>query len=818
MTSKLLIYSAIASFCISILSITNGLAQHKTPNVNPATDKHWALTVFGGTSNYFGDLTSKASPFSVNSALTSGSFGFGYEKRFSHRFVLRGEFSWARIKGDDAQTASIGSFEYDRNLSFRNDIYQLSALAQFDLIPHYGHYSERKRFTPYLLTGLTTFLHTPKGKTTAEYGSTWVDLSSLGTEGQGNENTRKKYNKVGIAVPFGLGVNIKVTDRMDVGLEWITRFTFTDYLDDVSKNYAGDASFGNNQLAAAMADRSQESSAVLTGQPRQVPTYKFGPGDKRGSNNKRDGYSNFLIKVRYILSKNEAPNKLSWLHKNSEQYNTIGVHSDKLANSTRDISEFDKYKSRYTIQNLAINTEGSERSPNFYHDGLIYATDRNDRKHFNKATRKSYYNFYYAPLADLYKNEQTRPVNIENDDLKKYHHHSAYQINDTQIITTLYSSDLPSQKVAQHKLFLIDILGENIWAEAIELPFNNEHYSISEPTISKDGTTMYFVSDMKGGYGGTDIYVSYRYKEQWTYPINLGGIVNTSGDEVSPFLHDDGTLYFASNGHKGMGGLDLFETIAKDDKIFAVTNLGSPINSPYDDFGLLLNKVKRIGYFTSNRVGGKGGNDIYQLNVNEINVSRMLTDEHENLFVVEEMKLKGKVISKDTRTALPKILVSLKNTETNALITKRTDKNGVFEFDVSNESNYEIFPSAFGYKRMKPTKISTVGVFGVDEITKTLLIAPLAKKVKLYGQVTNKQTGELLKNIELVFISPNEDENIYVKSDGEGNYSMEINKDKKYFFFVEEDGFLQKNYAIPDLSKFRSVSSMKYNIRLAPKE
>ncbi|WP_281615381.1 carboxypeptidase regulatory-like domain-containing protein [Flammeovirga sp. SubArs3] len=819
MTSKFFNLKLLFYF-FSFFSITSVYSQiTQKDNIAPSTDKHWALTVYGGWSNYYGDLTKSRSPFTTNFQLIGGNIGGAFEKRLSHRIVVRGEFGWSRISGDDNQTAEAGSFEYDRNLHFRNDLFQLSALGQIDILPHLGHYSQRRLVTPYILTGVTVLFSNPRGKTTENNGSTWVDLQPLGTEGQGTSTTKPKYNKTVMALPLGLGVNFKVTDRLDIGVEWVTRFTATDYLDDISKSYVGDAFFGGNQLAAAMADRSQESIAVLTGEQRQVPEYKFGPGDKRGSNNVNDGYNNVSVRVRYILSKNKAPKDLSWLHKSNEHYTPISLHANKVHQfSTRENSRFAKYQDRYSIQNLAINTEGSERSPNFYYGGLIYSTDRNDRKHFNKKSRKSYYNFYFAPLHDLYRNEQTRPIAIDTVDLKGFHHHSAFQINDHQIIATMYSADLPNQEVAQHKLYMMDILGENIWKEEKELPFNNEHYSISEPTFSQDGNTMYFVSDMEDSYGGTDIYVSYKFKGQWTYPINLGETVNTPGDEVSPFLHPDGTLYFASDGHDGMGGLDIYESISKDETIIAVANLGSPINSEYDDYGLILNNVKRVGYFTSNRIGGKGGNDIYQLNVNEINVSRMLTDEHENLFLVEEMKLKGKVISKDTRAPLPRILVSLKNKETNALITKRTDSNGQFEFDISNESNYEIFPSAFGYKRMKATQISTVGMFGIGELEQTLLIESLAKKVKLYGKVTDKKTGDILKNIELVFISPDENENIYVKSDNEGNYSMEIDKDKKYFFFVEEDGFVQKNYAIPDLSKFRTVKTMKYNIRLEPKE
>ena len=148
------------------------------------------------------------------------------------------------------------------------------------------------------------------------------------------------------------------------------------------------------------------------------------------------------------------------------------------------------------------------------------------------------------------------------------------------------------------------------WLKAVELPFNSDAYSTGHPTVSLDGERMYFVSNMEGGYGGTDIYVAHREGDSWGTPENLGSDINTEGDEMFPFVAADGALFFASNGHAGLGGLDIF-TSSFDGRYWQKPkNLGAPINSNHDDFSLYFEAETEDGYFTSNR-GGQGSDDIF---------------------------------------------------------------------------------------------------------------------------------------------------------------------------------------------------------------
>lgn len=155
--------------------------------------------------------------------------------------------------------------------------------------------------------------------------------------------------------------------------------------------------------------------------------------------------------------------------------------------------------------------------------------------------------------------------------------------------------------------------GNGDWTNVQELPFNSDEYSTAHPSLSKDGTLLYFVSDMPKGIGGKDIYVSRLENGQWSKPINLGKELNTRQDEVFPFVDERGNLYFSTSGRKGgLGGLDLFYAVLSKDgtKVIEVIHLDAPINSKADDFGLVTDAARTTGYFSSNR--SEGDDDIYR--------------------------------------------------------------------------------------------------------------------------------------------------------------------------------------------------------------
>ena len=210
---------------------------------------------------------------------------------------------------------------------------------------------------------------------------------------------------------------------------------------------------------------------------------------------------------------------------------------------------------------------------------------------------------------------------------------------------------------------------ENKWTNVTELPFNDAAYSCGAPALSPDNKTLYFVSDMDGGFGQTDLY-KVTIKEDGTYgkPNNLGAEINTEGNEKFPFVAKDSTLYFSSDANLNLGLLDIFETnllkIKKNDSTEVyIKNLGAPFNSPFDDFCFFIDSDTQTGYFSSNREGGKGGDDIYAFGKYQC-----------------KQIVSGVAYNKLSGEPLSKVSVSLLDINGKVIETYFTDKDGKYEF------------------------------------------------------------------------------------------------------------------------------------------
>lgn len=282
--------------------------------------------------NYYGDLSPSPKKISTDLSLTRPAIGVSFVHRFGPRYQLVGSFMYGGIRGSDEKSADRndeenGVFRYNRNLSFRNRIKELSVVAQIDLFENNATYISRVRGTPYIYAGLAVFHHNPQaqapgtdasGRPTGQAGK-WVDLQPLGTEGQfanlqeGDANYGlKPYKRIQVAIPFGLGVRFRLTDLIDIAGEFGFRYTFTDYLDDVSGNYVDLGAFGDNTLAAAMSYRSNEVATpnyTYTGRDGRTYNVVAGYGSEytdniRGNNSDKDLYMVTTIRATYIIGKN----------------------------------------------------------------------------------------------------------------------------------------------------------------------------------------------------------------------------------------------------------------------------------------------------------------------------------------------------------------------------------------------------------------------------------------------------------------------------------------------------------------------------------
>lgn len=279
-----------------------------------------------------------------------------------------------------------------------------------------------------------------------------------------------------------------------------------------------------------------------------------------------------------------------------------------------------------TLTNLSdLNTESLDFSPTYYKDGLVFVSSRGLSRASNNEdcwTGDNFMDLFYADGGETgcsFGETSALPSEINS----KFHEgpvtfdKSGNTMYFTRNDFNKGKRGFNAKKVTMLKIYSADRDGDQ-WTNVHELSFNSKSKNHCHPTLSADGQKLYLSSDRTGGYGGHDLYVSEFKDGKWTKPRNLGPGINSAGNELFPFIHDDGTLYFSSNGLPGLGGLDLFAATpieTGDTTIWsAASNLGKPFNSLKDDFGFITDVTKTTGYLSSSREGGKGGDDIYCFN------------------------------------------------------------------------------------------------------------------------------------------------------------------------------------------------------------
>ncbi|MBK5286530.1 MAG: OmpA family protein, partial [Bacteroidia bacterium] len=242
-------------------------------------------------------------------------------------------------------------------------------------------------------------------------------------------------------------------------------------------------------------------------------------------------------------------------------------------------------------------------------------------------------------------------------------------------------------------IFYTKLKGQT-WEIPVEVKLGPDSFTYGHPSLSSDGQTLYFTSDMPGSVGGKDIWVAKydKKKRDWGTPENLGSVVNTELDEMFPYIAEDEMLYFSSKGHTSMGGLDIFKTKSDGNKWDEPVNMRYPINTSADDFAYITNETNDKGYLTSNREGGKGSDDIYQWTLPPL------------VFTVS-----GKVYDADTKALLEGADIILTGVSDGTTVPFKTDKSGVYKFDLKPETDYRVSAAKKDYLN-KFVELSTKGL------------------------------------------------------------------------------------------------------------
>ncbi|MBL7785243.1 MAG: carboxypeptidase regulatory-like domain-containing protein [Chitinophagales bacterium] len=480
-----------------------------------------------------------------------------------------------------------------------------------------------------------------------------------------------------------------------------------------------------------------------------------------------------------------------------------------------------------------VNSEKADFGPAFYNDGIVFASETGVKN------RDQIYRWTDAPFLDLLfakregddYNKLGKPENFKGK-VNTWLHEGT--VTFTSDFKTMYftRNNYNNGKVGYDteeilKTVKLQIFeskaqgsGGDKWSEVKPLPFNNDNYSVGHPTLSKDGQALYFVSDMPGGYGGTDIYVSYKSGDSWGQPENLGPEINTEGSEMFPFISSDGTLYFSSDALPGLGSLDIFASkLLPDGTWSAPENLRYPVNTNADDFAFIIDEKNEKGYFSSNRTGGKGSDDIYSFT----KLNNVMT---------------GVVV--DCKTQEPIEGADVQLLENERVVQKRsTNVNGTFSFPISPGKEYTVNASKMGYQEgSRP--VSTVGITSTQVEIK-IPICPEAEEdstkvgdgtdgdgedgkggpcmFALSGKVTDRKTQRGVEGVLITVTNLDTRQERTLRTNGNGEYSINLDANSDYVVNANKTYYLTENKSLTTKGKdcnIASEQSLRQDFSMAP--
>lgn len=389
-------------------------------------------------------------------------------------------------------------------------------------------------------------------------------------------------------------------------------------------------------------------------------------------------------------------------------------------------------KVHFTLKETTLSTENNEFGAYTFNGNDIYILS--DKGSSGFINRKNLYNG--KRFLDIYRVQKSEnetyskakkvkgkvnsklnegPMFITPDGKRVY-----FTRNNTKAVNGIYHLSI----------YLADIDKKGKWVNVRGLSINSDHYSVGHPVLTKDGKKMVFSSTIEGGHGGADLYIAdVTENGDVTNIQNMGNIINTPRNEFFPWINTDGNIYFTSDGHPGFGGLDNFVAVMAGDNVVKILNCGSNVNTPQDDFALTLSEDGKNGYVSSNRINGKGADDIYSVQlVNPF--PRMIT-------------LTGKTTDLVSNETIGNVSIALNDAETGEIFEATSNENGEYFIYVPADSELELTAQKADYLP-KTAKISTAGT----NVAKDIALEEDLGNI-LYVRVFNKDTKESVQDAKV---------------------------------------------------------------------
>lgn len=440
-----------------------------------------------------------------------------------------------------------------------------------------------------------------------------------------------------------------------------------------------------------------------------------------------------------------------------------------------------KEPSRYTISPEPLNSGKSEFSPVLYQQGLIFTGERRGAftRFINLRNNNNFYDLYYA------QREPNKKAGVVVKRLKgkvnrKYHDGPATLSSDQNTLLFTRSHFVKEKKgktpINRSKLMVLSAQKvKKKWKNIESLPFNSDNYSCGHPAISADGNTLIFASDIPGGFGGTDLYLCKKTGDAWGTPQNLGSAVNSEGDEQFPYLHKNGTLFFASDGLPGFGGFDIFAASPQGDRWSKAQNAGYGLNSQYDDFSLTWLPSKSAGYFSSDR---DGNDNIYMFK--------------------RQMKIEGTIV--DQRTKKPiggatMTLLDASNHETKVV----SAEDGKFSYMVEWGKDYLLTGEKAEYLQLRE-RVMTSNLSPLEDLKASYEMEP-ELRLAVLGAVTDAETKAPIEGANVRVIAA---KSLPYPSDAQGNYYAEVMEEQEYTVIVSKSGYIPQIFSFSTEGKVKS--------------
>ena len=415
-----------------------------------------------------------------------------------------------------------------------------------------------------------------------------------------------------------------------------------------------------------------------------------------------EAYYNYSQMLRGVR---EYEKSREWLKKYQEAGKNQ-AYVEEFLNSD-EIRVYDGLES-FRVKPAAFNSQYSDFGTSFSNGSIYFTSARGEAD-----TKTKIYDWTGEPFLDIYKTSAgSSEVTAVPGEVNTVRHEGPLTISadgQTMYFTrNNYMNNRNGKKDKEgvnHLKIYRATLQNGVWGNISETPFSNNSYSVGHPSLSADGKTLYFVSEAPGGQGGSDIYKVSVENNTYGTPENLGPLVNTPGNEVFPFIAKNGDFYFSSDGHKGYGLLDVFVvTAAAPEK---VQNLGEPVNSSLDDFAFFQSSENEArGYVSSNRPGGQGNDDIYELNI------------------LAPLVLKGQVTDSINNKPIANANVRLMDENNRQIAFLETDMDGNFTTEISRDRSYPIEAKHIKYDT-KSQNISTSNMDDKKELVYNIELSPI---------------------------------------------------------------------------------------------